>query len=200
MASSRSGSKGVPRAEREVLILDAAALEFSQRGYAGTTLAQVAERADISKPLIHAYFDSKEGLYCACVRRAGEEVTSRIAEVLAKPPASVIDKAVDVLHSMYVALEPRPYDWKVLLDTTLPAGSAAEEASLHYRKLLIRQGAAALSGRYSDELDDPKDLSALVYVWTNVVTAMVNWWLRNPDQSAQQMTERSGRIFALLTS
>ena len=200
MASSRSGSKGVPRAEREALILDAAAWELSQRGYAGTTLAQVAQRAGISKPLIHAYFDSKEGLYCACVRRAGEEVTSRIAEVLEAPQASALGQAVDVLHAMYVALEPRPHDWKVLLDTTLPPGSAAEETARHYRRLLIGQGAQGLSGTYSGQLDDPKDLSALVYVWTNVVTAMVNWWLRNPDQSAQQMTDRSGRLFALLTS
>lgn len=44
-------------------ILDAAAEEFSERGYDGTTITAIARRAGLSKQLIHHHFGSKEGLF-----------------------------------------------------------------------------------------------------------------------------------------
>src|SRR5262245_9101334 len=65
------GTKGVPRADREQQILDAAVAGFGERGYAHASMAAIARRAGISKPLVYEYFGSKEGLYLACLRRAG---------------------------------------------------------------------------------------------------------------------------------
>ena len=57
------GTKGVPRADREQQILDAAVAEFGERGYAHASMAAIAQRAGMSKPLVYEYFGSKEGLY-----------------------------------------------------------------------------------------------------------------------------------------
>ncbi|MGL6234836.1 MAG: TetR/AcrR family transcriptional regulator [Segniliparus sp.] len=196
--TKRTGTKGVPRAEREAALLDAAVLEFSLCGYAATSVEAVAARAGVSKSLIHAYFDTKEGLYCACVSRAGDELVGRVAQALARRGESVTHFASDVLHSVFVALEPRPHDWKVLYDNSLPAGSVAEETARRYRRQLTQQGAVGVADSFAHKLPDPRDLSALTYIWTNTVTSMVNWWLRNPDQTAQQMAERGERILNAL--
>ena len=49
--------------------LVAAALEvFVERGYEGTTLADVARRAGVTKGTIYLYFENKEALFKAVVR------------------------------------------------------------------------------------------------------------------------------------
>ena len=194
----RTGTKGVPRAEREERILDAAVLEFGERGYAATSVESVANRATVSRSLVHAYFDTKDTLYCACVTRVGDGLVARVAEALDRRDESATRFAVDVLRSVFVALEPRPQDWRVLYDATVPPGSVAAEEARRYRLLLTQQGAAGIAESFADKLPDPRDLSALTHIWTNVVSTMVNWWIRNPDQTAQQMAERSARILEAL--
>ena len=56
-------------AERSRQALLAAALdEFSERGFAGARVADIARRAGVNKQLINYYFGSKEGLYLALQR------------------------------------------------------------------------------------------------------------------------------------
>ncbi|MHC8563639.1 helix-turn-helix domain-containing protein [Streptomyces albidoflavus] len=59
---TRTGTKGVARADRERQIVRLAVEEFGTQGYARASVAAVAERAGISKPLIYTYFASKDGL------------------------------------------------------------------------------------------------------------------------------------------
>ena len=73
------GTKGVPRADREQQILDAAVAEFGEFGYAHASVAAIARRAGISKPLVYEYFGSKDGLYLACLGRAGSHLAVRDA-------------------------------------------------------------------------------------------------------------------------
>lgn len=46
-------------------ILDAAASEFAEHGYAGARISRIAERSGMNKQLISYYFGGKEGLYRA---------------------------------------------------------------------------------------------------------------------------------------
>lgn len=198
MARARSGSKGVPRAEREAQILDAAAAEFARRGYAATTLAEIAVHAGISKPLIHSYFTSKQGLYCACCDRAGRELTERIADALAQDH-SAMGRGAAVLNAVFTALEPRPHDWNVLFDRTLPAGGEALEVAKKYRLQLLLQAAEGIAASFADRLTEPGDLDALTRVWSAVVSALVDWWLHNPGESAADMVARGERLLDALS-
>ena len=51
-------------------IVDAALDLFVEKGYAATRLEEVAHRAGVSKGTMYLYFDSKESLFLAVVRRA----------------------------------------------------------------------------------------------------------------------------------
>jgi AcrR family transcriptional regulator len=61
----------MPREQREQLMLDAAGQVFARGGYHSASMDDIAELADVSKPLLYAYFDSKEGLYIAYINRTG---------------------------------------------------------------------------------------------------------------------------------
>jgi TetR/AcrR family transcriptional regulator, regulator of cefoperazone and chloramphenicol sensitivity len=51
-------------------MLQAAAQLFAERGYVGTTVADVARRAGVSEPNVYAVFTSKPGLLAAAIRQA----------------------------------------------------------------------------------------------------------------------------------
>jgi len=56
-------------------MLQAAAELFAERGYVGTTVADVARQAGVSEPNVYAVFTDKPGLLAAAIQRAvrGEE-------------------------------------------------------------------------------------------------------------------------------
>lgn len=83
--TGRTGTKGVPRGEREQLIVEAAIAEFSRATYAGASLAAIAAQADVSKTLIISYFGSKEAVYAACVTKIGTQIEQAVADVLNSP-------------------------------------------------------------------------------------------------------------------
>ena len=141
MSRSRPvGTKRVPRPQREQLILDAATTEFGRFGYAGASLSAVAAQAGVSKPLVLSCFGSKDGLYIACVQRAGMNLIDHIEAVLAtrQPPGKMSE---DTLTAICHALAPRPHDWNVINDRTPPAGGTAQEAARRVRTTIADQAA-----------------------------------------------------------
>ncbi|AIC71773.1 TetR family transcriptional regulator [Mycobacteroides abscessus] len=198
---TRAGTKGMPRAERERQILDAACQEFGRSGYVGMSLAAVAAAVGVSKPMVLAYFGSKEQLYIACVERAGATVDDHIeAAMTAAPPTLALPRAV--LQAIFQALAPRPSDWLVIWDQTLPEGSEALAAARVARTRLAAlagQGVAAV-GSAATQLRDAQDIGVLTQGWMGMVGAMITWWIRHPEQSAEQMAERASRLIAIIAS
>ncbi|MFF2083363.1 TetR/AcrR family transcriptional regulator [Nocardia sp. NPDC058176] len=195
---STAGTKGVPRAEREQLILDAAVSEIGRLGYAGLSLAGVALRAEVSKPLVYTYFQSKDTVYIACVERAAAILYDAIESAIA---GDDLTRAQRTLDALFVALEPRPHDWTVVFDRSHPDEGPAAEAARTARRRIAAQAARGVADVVAAvDLTDPSDLSALTDVWMGTVTSLVLWWLRHPDQTAAQMSARSHRLIAALVA
>ncbi len=175
------GTKGVPRADREQQILDAAVAGFGERGYAHASMAAIAQRAGISKPLIYEYFGSKDGLYLACLNRAG---THLIDPVASAQNGTTLQRAGETLAAIFTAPDGRRLDWAVINDPTLPAGSAVRDAALSYRarlqQLAIKETREALGG-YG--LTDADDNALSSHLSSTVVTAIVNCWLAHPGEA-----------------
>ena len=198
-SAAPAGTRGVPRADRERQILDVAAAEFGRRGYAAISVLDVARAAGISKPLIYGYFTSKEGLYCACVERAGQVITTGIVRALDNP-VDAVGTAGATLKAIFTALEPRPHDWNVLYDRSLPPDSQALAVAKKYRTMIAEQATQGVTAALrATSLVDPLDQSAVTEIWMSSVSALINWWLKHPDQTAQQMTHRCHRILVALT-
>jgi len=68
-------------------ILDAAELEFLERGYAGVRMEHVADRAGYNKSLVYRHFGGREGLWEAVLERVAAR---RDAHVQACTPARAL--------------------------------------------------------------------------------------------------------------
>ncbi|WP_406858807.1 TetR/AcrR family transcriptional regulator [Streptomyces sp. HUAS MG47] len=191
------GTKGMPRKDRERLILDAGAREFGTKGYARGSTAEVATEAGITKPMIYGYFGSKDGLYRACLDQAGPHLVAAVEAAQEGPPD--ITRAVRTLEAVFRALEARPYDWQLVYDPTLPPDGPLHTAAAAYRRELNRMGAVGVAEILaSAQADEPLDADLATHLWYGTVSAAVAWWRHHPEQTADGMTARFERILTAL--
>jgi AcrR family transcriptional regulator len=198
MARSNAGTKGVPRLERENQILSVASEIFADDGFAGANIQAVADRAGISKPLIYNYFGSKDGLFLACIERAGEIVAAEI-ERIANEDIVGIERGMRTIEGLFNVLDDQRHLWRLFYDRTAPATGPVADAVSNYTERITKladEGVAelmALSGN-----TDRLDVSAMTAVWMGIVDSLMRWWVEHPEESATAMTERSGRLLVAI--
>jgi AcrR family transcriptional regulator len=191
----RTGTKGVARAEREAQILGVAGEVFAERGAALASVAEIAERAGISKPLIYNYFGSREGLLSACLTYAAQVIVAEIERSAGLGEVGLA-RALVTLDGMFVVLADRPWIWRLVNDPTLGSVSEAAAVLAPYRDkimALAADGVGELMHLAGD--DDEDDVSALVAVWSSVFDALVTWWVDHPGTSPEEMSARCARLF-----
>jgi AcrR family transcriptional regulator len=82
-------------------VIQAAAVSFARNGYHGTTMDQIAEMLDISKPTLYKYYKNKSELLHAC----DEKATERFLE-LARECVELDGTALDkIKHYQYRSVE-----------------------------------------------------------------------------------------------
>lgn len=102
-------------------ILDAAEELFAERGYAGTTLRDVAERVGLRIPSLYNHFPSKDALYAAVLARGIGPVAELLSK-LAETPAAERNDPSRVVEPVMRILAERPHLPRLLLHETLSGG------------------------------------------------------------------------------
>ena len=148
-------------------VLDAAEVLFAERGFAGTSIRDIATASGVSHPLIQHHFATKEGLYRAVFRRCGEEYTARFPEA-----DDQTDQPIDLGREMTRIFEfirdrdrlTRMVGWARLEGRSdlIPRQKPAREA------MVRRIAASQRAGAIRDDIDPPTlavILEALVLHW-----------------------------------
>src|ERR1051325_5692243 len=85
-----------PKAATREGIMEAALDVFHERGYEGTTIPAIADRAGIAQGTLYNYFPSKEKLLFACARAEGSPgsiFAGLAADVGARPVVDLLSEA-----------------------------------------------------------------------------------------------------------
>jgi AcrR family transcriptional regulator len=76
--SRSSAGRRLTAEERRSQLFDVALSLFAERGYAATTMEDIAEAAGVTKPLVYQHFDSKRALYIELMDVFSLELVDRI--------------------------------------------------------------------------------------------------------------------------
>jgi AcrR family transcriptional regulator len=80
--------------ERREQLLDVGREVFAERGFQAASIEEIAQRANITKPVVYEHFGGKEGLYAVVVDREVGRLMNRITEALDAPhPRLVLEQA-----------------------------------------------------------------------------------------------------------
>lgn len=204
MPNPRSGTRGVPRPEREASILTAATVEFGLHGYQGASMAAIAKRADVSKSLVLTYFGSKDALYLRCVDEVAARLLGPVGQVVAFVEPGML-MALQTLRTIFDALEERPRDWNLIHDLTVPKKGVVLERVTSLRQEFAALGATGVQATLDLHCAgtgqrDPMDAAALNHLWTDVVDSAMRWWLRHPEETPESLSSRFARIVASLVN
>lgn len=85
MPRSPSANDAIRLATRQRL-LDAAMRCFASRGFAGTSIRDIAQTAGVAMGLLYSHFDSKDTLLLSVFAQNMQQVQSTFAEALSVPP------------------------------------------------------------------------------------------------------------------
>ncbi len=164
---------------REQLIEIGRAL-FAERGYEGTSIEEIAQRAAVSKPVVYEHFGGKEGLYAVVVDREMTVLMSMVTASLTQNRSRVrVERAALALLTY---IEERTDGFRILVRDS-PV--AAEEGT--YSSLLneaMRQVGTLLAGDFSRRGLDPELAPLYAQALVGMVATTATWWLdeRSPSK------------------
>lgn len=85
-------------------LLETAANLFAEKGYAGTYVREIVEKAGVSKPVLYYYFQSKEGLFYAILEWASD-VQQNVLNEIFEASGTVFDRFVYLYRRVYEGIQ-----------------------------------------------------------------------------------------------
>lgn len=127
-------------------ILDAAGRCFADRGVAGTTIADVARAAGVSRPTVYRWFADRDALLAVFVERAARQLGGEIAGTLQRgdPRRRLTDAVLAAVDG-------------VRADPTLAAWFSSEAAGAALGAAAASPVIEALAAAFLGDVDDAND-------------------------------------------
>ncbi|MEV4419299.1 TetR/AcrR family transcriptional regulator [Patulibacter sp. NPDC049589] len=164
--------------ERKARIDEAATRLFAGRGYAATTVDEIAREAGVTKPMLYRHYESKRDLCVALLERYRAELVAAPLGQFDPSSDSPQDGLVPMLEAWLLHVRAHPDAARLLLR---PISGDAEVEEIQ-RELHGRQRATqvALLREFLPELS-AADAEPLGEIVRSSLTAMAMWWLDRPD-------------------
>ncbi|WP_084075107.1 TetR/AcrR family transcriptional regulator [Demequina sp. NBRC 110052] len=116
------------RERREQLLSVGRAL-FAEKGFEGTSVEEIAARADVSKPVVYEHFGGKEGMYAVIVDREVQALLGALSGALEQRahPRQLVERAALALLGY---IEDSPDGFRILARDSPVAQSTGTFSSL----------------------------------------------------------------------
>ena len=177
-AEKQKSSARAPRArmtgsERRHQLIGIARSLFAERGYDGTSIEEIAQRANVSKPVVYEHFGGKEGLYAVVVDREMSALLDGITSSLTNNRSRVRVERVALALLTYV--EERTDGFRIMI-----RDSPASISSGTYSSLLndaVSQVSSILAGDFARRGLDPDLAPLYAQALVGSVSMTAQWWL-----------------------
>ncbi len=167
-------------ADRRAQLIEVGRTVFAERGFDGTAVEEIAERAGISKPVVYEHFGGKEGLYAVIVDREMELVIETISSAISEGlPRERVDAAT-LAFLVYVRDHP---DGFAILSHDAPSNSG-------YASLLAEVGdrvGKIFATEFKRAGYDPKAAPIYAQALIGMVSFVGQWWTDDRSRSIEDV-------------
>ncbi|MFC4336365.1 TetR/AcrR family transcriptional regulator [Salininema proteolyticum] len=178
--------KRVPRAEREQQMMDAAVAVFARDGFHAAGMEEIAVRCGVSKPMLYLYFESKEGLFIACIKRESERLATRISEAVSGHEEPK-DQLWNGLRAFLEFVDANRGAWSVLYRRARYLGDPVSTEVSHLRENMIGLVTSLLS---HGEETEGTDISVAAHTLVGACESLSDWLIDRPEISVDEIGDQ----------
>jgi AcrR family transcriptional regulator len=182
----------VPRAVREREMLDVAERAFARNGYDSVSMQAIAVAAGISKPMVYAYFGSKEGIYLACIRRARSDLYEGVRRAI-EEAVSPDDQLWRGTLAFFDWVEQNEESYRVLYGPGSVHGEALAAELAELRGDQARLIARVLSESMTTE-GEAAELEPTAFAIVGAAESLAAWWIES-DEPKDRVVRRFMNLF-----
>lgn len=176
----------MPRQQRETMILDVAGTVFARGGYHDSSMDEIAALAEVSKPMLYAYFGSKEGLYVAYIDRTGRELVDRLLSAGSRSDDLASAFRHPITEFLTFVQEHRE-GWLVLfreLNSSRPLADEVADLRSQIAGAVERLICDGVAGRAQPA---PHAVEGIAHAIVGAGESLANWWLEHPQIDREQV-------------
>jgi AcrR family transcriptional regulator len=177
-------SRMTGKQRREQLIIVGRKL-FANKGFEGTTVEEIAAKANVSKPVIYEHFGGKEGLYAVVVDREIAALLDAITGALSADVNSrqTLERAAGALLDY---IETSTDGFRILVRDSPAGQSTGSFASLISD--VASQVEHILAAEFKRRKLDPKTAPLYAQMLVGMVALTGQWWLDSPKMKKADVT------------
>jgi AcrR family transcriptional regulator len=159
--------------ERREQLLDIGRSLFAAKGFDGTSVEEIADKAGVSKPVVYEHFGGKEGLYAVVVDREVRRLLERITVSLSGDhPRVLLEQAASALLAY---IEAETDGFRILVRDSPVASTSGTFASMISD--IATQVEHVLAGQFKELGYEPKLAGLYSQALVGMVALTGQWWL-----------------------
>jgi AcrR family transcriptional regulator len=159
--------------ERREQLLDVGRRLFAERGLEGTSIEEIAARADVSKPVVYEHFGGKEGLYAVVVDREVERFLTMATRLL--QGEDKMEKFEVAAVELLRYIQDNSDGFRILVRDSNPSAGSGTYASLISD--IAGQVEYLLGDVLAERGYDPKLAPMYAQMLVGMVAFTGQWWL-----------------------
>ncbi len=169
----RSARVRMTSAERREQLIAVSRALFAQRGFEGTSVEEIAAKAQVSKPVVYEHFGGKEGLYAVVVDREVRAMLDAIQGALTTGrPRELIEQATLALLGY---IETHTDGFRILARDSSVGSSTGSFATILGD--VASQVEGILAAAFKQQGLDPKTAPMYAQMLVGMVALTGQWWL-----------------------
>ncbi|MGW5575729.1 TetR/AcrR family transcriptional regulator [Nocardia thailandica] len=176
MSSNEPGRVSRPRmtgTQRREQLVEIGRTLFAERGYDATSIEEIAQRAQVSKPVVYEHFGGKEGLYAVVVDREMSMLLEMITSSLTQNRSRV--RLEQVALALLTYIEERTDGFRILVrDQPASSGDGRYSSLLNEA---VNQVAHILAGDFGRRGFDTSLAPLYAQALVGMVSTTATWWL-----------------------
>jgi AcrR family transcriptional regulator len=171
----------VPRPLRERQLLELGEQLFAERGFARASMDELARRAGVTKPVIYELFQSKEGLFRACL----EGLALRLAQSIADAARAESDPEAR-LRAGGLAFLRFAQDNRVAYELLYEGRFSDAAVSVRRRQATL---ILELMREMAPASVDPRELEMAAHAVNSAYEGVAHWMWDHPDEPVERLAD-----------
>ena len=175
-------------------LLETATELFAEKGYAGTSVREIVDRAGVSKPVLYYYFKSKEGLFYAILEWAAEVQEEILNEIFAAS-GTVLDRLIFFYRRISEGVQQYQTLYKMIHGLLYgPPQGAPEYDFPQYQRHMFDAVKRIYTNGLTPEETEKVDLDEVAFLVLSLIDFSLNMNQVLPEMADPQRPERLLRL------